>query len=273
MTVAVFGLGIIGSLWAQHYETERLLGASWNRTAKPAAPRWQPDPVAAAQCSDVLHLVVADPPAVQSLLERIVPVLRPTQLVVQSSTIDPQSAERFCGMVRATGARYVEAPFTGSKPAAESRTLVYYLGGRAEDLDLAEPYLAHLSRKRLRLPEPRQAAALKLSMNLQIAMVTQSIVEGLSFARHAGLADETFFAALESNVVCSGLVGLKKDKLLAGDWSPQFSTKHLLKDVRLALGTPGAGELPGTSLMERRLALLAERGWSEQDFSALLELL
>jgi hypothetical protein len=138
-----------------------------------------------------LHLVVADPPAVQSLLERIVPVLRPTQLVVQSSTIDPQSAERFCGMVRATGARYVEAPFTGSKPAAESRTLVYYLGGRAEDLDLAEPYLAHLSRKRLRLPEPRQAAALKLSMNLQIAMVTQSIVEGLSFARHAGLADET----------------------------------------------------------------------------------
>jgi 3-hydroxyisobutyrate dehydrogenase-like beta-hydroxyacid dehydrogenase len=273
MTVAVFGLGIIGGIWAHHYEQDGLLGASWNRSPKPDAPRWQPDLLQAAAGCDFLHLVVADPPAVEAIIGRLVPVLTPAQTVIQSSTIDPVSSARFCGLVQATGAAYVEAPFTGSKPAAQERSTVFYLGGEAQALERVEPTLARLSKRRYQLPQPAHAAALKLSMNLQIAAVTEALAEGLTFARRAGLDDDIFFDALQSNVVCSGLVALKGPKLRTADWSPQFSVKHLLKDVKLALATPGVGELPGTRLMQQRLQLLVDGGRSEEDFAALLELL
>jgi len=89
-------------------------------------------PEAVARAVDVVQVVVADPPAVEAILECVVSELGPGKVLVQSSTIDPQSSERFRARVVATGARYLEAPFTGSKPAAEARQTVYYLGGDAE---------------------------------------------------------------------------------------------------------------------------------------------
>jgi 3-hydroxyisobutyrate dehydrogenase-like beta-hydroxyacid dehydrogenase len=273
MKVAVFGLGIIGSIWARHYETDGVLAAAWNRSPRPELPRWHADAPEAARQGDLLHLVVADPRAVSEVLEAITPALGPGKLVVQSSTIDPTSAEVFCARVRATGARYVEAPFTGSKPAAEQRATVYFMGGDIADLDVADAVLARVSAKRFRVGVPRQAAALKLAMNLQIATVTQALAEGLTFARNAGIADDLFFDVLGHNVACSGLVALKGPKLRAADWSPQFSVKHLLKDLRLALSAIAGGSLPATSLLEQQLQRATDAGWADEDFAALFKLL
>ena len=55
--------------------------------------------------------------------------------------------------MRATGALYVESPFTGSKPAAESGTIVFFMGGEAAALDAVEPLLALVSETRFRLPD------------------------------------------------------------------------------------------------------------------------
>lgn len=273
MRVSVFGLGIIGSVWARHYEADGLLAAAWNRSAKADSPRWQADAVAAANAGDLLQLVVADPVAVGQVLETIYPALGPGKIVVQSSTIDPVSARRYCEQVTATGAAYVEAPFTGSKPAAEQRATVYFLGAEASVLDLIEPVLSCVSVKRFRVGTPDQAAAIKLSMNLQIATITQALIEGLTFARRAGIADDIFFEVLASNPAYSGLVALKKPKLQTGDFSPQFSVKHLLKDLRLALAVPTAGKLPATSLLVEQLQRAMEAGWAEQDFTTLIKLL
>ena len=68
MKVSIFGLGIIGSAWAQHYSAAGILAATWNRTAKPAAPAWQPSALAAAQAGDLWQIVIADPPAVAAVL-------------------------------------------------------------------------------------------------------------------------------------------------------------------------------------------------------------
>ena len=94
-TIGVIGLGIIGSVWAKHYAKAGVLAGVWNRTPQPDFPRWLPTPEAVAQAADVIQIVVADPPAVQSVLDRIVPLLTPAKVVVQSSTIDAESSERF----------------------------------------------------------------------------------------------------------------------------------------------------------------------------------
>ncbi|HSI07279.1 MAG: NAD(P)-dependent oxidoreductase [Rariglobus sp.] len=273
MTIGIIGLGIIGAVWARHYEAAGKLAGVWNRTAHPDFPQWKSSPDAVVSAADVVQIVVSDPAAVRGVIERILPALGPGKIVVQSSTIDPQSSEEFRAFVTGKGARYLEAPFTGSKPAAEQKQSVFYLGGDVTLVADVEPLLTLVSQARLHIGDHKQAATLKLAMNLNIAAQMQALSEALVLARRAGIADDVFFGALGKNVGYSGLVKLKEPKLRAGDFSPQFSVKHMLKDMRLASRMNGCEDFPVLDTLRDRLAAAERSGWADEDFSALIKLL
>jgi 3-hydroxyisobutyrate dehydrogenase-like beta-hydroxyacid dehydrogenase len=66
---------------------------------------------------------------------------------------------------------------------------------------------------------------------------------------------------MRANVAWSGLSALKEPKLRAGDYAPQFSVKHMLKDLRLALAArPGEGSR-ATNVAAAALQAAAEAGW------------
>ncbi|MFA5057402.1 MAG: NAD(P)-dependent oxidoreductase [Opitutaceae bacterium] len=273
-TIGVIGLGIIGGAWTKHYAAAGVLAGCWNRTPQPAMPQWQDTPEAVAAAADAVQIVVADPPAVQGVLDRILPRLGPGKAVIQSSTIDPESSDRFRAQVEARGARYLEAPFTGSRPAAEQRKTVFYLGGPPDLIAAVEPLLRLVSETRLVIAaEPRKAAALKLAMNLNIVVMLEGLCEALTFARRAGIGDEVFFGALARNAGYSAFAKLKEPKLRAGDFSPQFSVKHMHKDMRLASAAAGPARLPFLEAVRERLQLAEDRGAADEDFSVLLKLL
>jgi 3-hydroxyisobutyrate dehydrogenase-like beta-hydroxyacid dehydrogenase len=272
-TIGVLGLGIIGSVWARHYQAAGVLAGAWNRTSKTDFPQWKPSPEEVAVAADVVQIVVADPPAVRGVLARMLPALGPGRIVVQSSTIDPASSEEFRGLVVARGARYLEAPFTGSKPAAEQRQTVFYLGGEAALITELEPLLGLVSATRFHIGDHRQAATIKLAMNLNISAQMQALSEALTIARRAGISDDTFFAALSKNVSYSGLAKLKEPKLRAADFSPQFSVKHMLKDMRLASAMNGCSDMRVLGTVREALAAAAGAGWADEDFSVLIRLL
>jgi len=271
-TIGVLGLGIIGEPWAGRYQAAGRLAGTWNRTAKANVPQWKATAAEVAAAADVTHIVVADPPAVSSVLDAILPVLGPGKAVVQSSTIDPESAAACEARVLHTGAMYVESPFTGSKPAAESGTMVFFMGGDVAALDAVEPLLALVSETRFRLPTVRQAAALKLAMNLNIAGQMQALCESLTLARRAGIDDEFYFRALAKNVSNSGLARLKEGKLKTRDFAPQFSVKHMHKDMRLAEATGGI-RMPLLETVRAFLARAEVQGMGDDDFSSLIRLL
>jgi 3-hydroxyisobutyrate dehydrogenase and related beta-hydroxyacid dehydrogenases len=250
-----------------------VLAGAWNRTPRPETPGWRDSAEDVAAAADVVQIVVADPAAVRALLERIAPKLGHGKVVVQSSTIDPDSSEEFRRTVEATGARYLEAPFTGSKPAAEQRQTVFYLGGEAALVGWLEPLLSIVSTARLHIGTNRQAAALKLAMNLNIAVQMQGLIEARALAAAAGIGDEIFYGALSRNVGYSGLVKLKEPKLRAGDFSPQFSVKHLHKDLRLASLAAGCAELPALDAVREQLKTAEARGFGDEDFIALNKVL
>ncbi len=226
-------------------------------------------PREAAQVADALIIVVADPPAVEQILNDLRPMLSPRHLVIQSSTIGPSDSERFHALVTTSGARYLEAPFTGSKPAAEARKTVFYLGGDAATIAAAEPVLATFSAMRIVCGTHQQACTIKLAMNLQIAVMTEGLCEALTLSRNAGINDDTFFAAMKNNASWSGLAALKEPKLRAGDFSPQFSVKHLLKDLRLL--RTNAGTLPALDLMIEQLDTADRAGRRDDDYSVILK--
>ncbi len=272
-SVGVLGLGIIGAIWARHYHDAGKLAGCWNRTPKPDAAGWMDSAAEVARAADAIQIVVADPPAVQGVLDAILPELDATKVVIQSSTIDPQSSESFRTQVTATGARYLECPFTGSKPAAEDRKTVYYQGGDEDLCAAVEPLLAIVSCRRTRIGDNRQACAMKLAMNLNISAQMQALSEAYAICMRAGIDEDTFFGGLSCNVSHSGLTDLKEPVLRARDFSPMFSVKHMHKDMRLASGMAESAGFPLLATVTGCLADAEAGGLGEEDFAALVKLL
>lgn len=272
-SIGILGLGIIGEVWAKNYAAAGKRVSSWNRTPKPQAPGWKATPEEVAASSEVIQIVVADPAAVESVLGRILPKLTAGKVVVQSSTIDAASSTKFEKQVVATGARYLAAPFTGSKPAAEQRQTVFYLGGDRALINELEPLLSLISSRRFVIGTNEQACALKLAMNLNIAAQMQALGEALMTCRWAGISDDVFFDALSQNVSYSGVAKLKEPKLRAGDFAPQFSVKHMHKDMRLMSGSAGCADLPILDTVREALKTAEARGMGDEDYSAVIKLL
>src|ERR1019366_866275 len=120
-------------------------------------------------------------------------------------TISAKWTNLFAKQVQETGAWYLEAPFTGSKIAAEQRQTVYYLGGDAEIIEMARPVLEPISSAILHIGPLGWASTLNLAMNVNIAGVPQILCESLTMCRSAGISDEIYFSALERNVSRSGV--------------------------------------------------------------------
>jgi 3-hydroxyisobutyrate dehydrogenase-like beta-hydroxyacid dehydrogenase len=274
MNISVLGLGIIGSAWARNLIADGHAVRCWNRTFKDF-PDYYPSIQEAVDGVDAIIIVVADPPAVQSVLNQINPKLGPGVLVIQSSTISTRWTLLFAEQVRRTGALFLEAPFMGSKIAAEQRQTVYYLGGEPEVVEKARPILEPLSSAILHIGPLGSASSLKLAMNLNIAGVVQSLCESLALSRAAGIPDDVYFTALSRNAARSGISDLKAPKLRQRDYSPQFSLKHMEKDLRLALET--AADLKVSLEQTQNLKKIYDRGmaagWSEDDFIGLMRLL
>ena len=272
MKTALLGLGIIGEAWAKNLLADGVPLSVWNRTPK-EFPGFAKDAPAAARNADLILIVVSDPPAVGQVLDQIVPALRIGQVLVQCSTISADWTKKFAEQVDKTGAQYLEAPFTGSKPAAEARKTVFYLGGEAGVMEKARPILSRLSQTLMHVGTLGSASSLKLIMNGNIAMVMEALSESLRFARAEGIPDGIFFEALKLNVSRSGVSELKEGKLISGDYAPQFSLKHMDKDLRLALETAGALDLPQLRKIKNQYDEGMRRGFGDKDFSVLMRLI
>jgi 3-hydroxyisobutyrate dehydrogenase-like beta-hydroxyacid dehydrogenase len=109
-------------------------------------------------------------------------------------------------------------------------------------------------------------------MNVNIAGVAQALCESLALARAAGISDNTYFAALARNASRSGLSDLKEPALRQRDYSPQFSLKHMAKDLRLALETAAESSLAlgQTQRLKETYDRGAAAGWKDDDFIGLM---
>ena len=269
--IAILGLGIIGSAWAKNLHEDGLTVRGWNRSPKDY-PFYEADLAKAVTDAELIIIVVADPPAVESLLDVIVPHLKPGQIVAQSSTISAHWTKLFAKRVEATGALFLEAPFTGSKPAAEARKTVYYLGGTADLVEKARPVLERLSAHILHVGATGTASSLKLAMNLNLALMSEALSESLTLARAEGIPDEKFFDALHLNVGRSGFSDLKEPKFRAKDYAPQFSLKHMNKDLRLTLETAGDLDLPTAKALKSFYDKGMNAGYGDDDFTGMIRL-
>ena len=270
--VGLIGLGIIGSRAAVGLRAAGFQVFVWNRSPK-AAPNFLGSPAEVAQCCEIIQLFVADAGALFEIIEAMSDALTPEHVIVCSATVGPEATLEAARLVENRGAKFLDAPFTGSKLAAEKRQLVYYVGGDDTTFLRVKPVLEAMSRAIVRIGAVGHAATIKVVTNMIAAVSIQTLAEALAIVQKAGIDPEVLGAALEQNAARSGTMDLKLPMMIAGDYEPHFSLKHMFKDVQLGIHMANALDLevPATTVTAGVMYGALNHGWADLDFSALFK--
>lgn len=266
--VGVIGQGIIGSRVADCLRKSGRRVYVWSRTPKPL-PDFLGSAAEVVELADVIQIFVGDSAGLREVLASIRDRLEPRHLVVANGTFDPASVVAAGEEVRARGAAFLDAPFTGSRLAAEAGGLVYYVGGEAAALERARPVLEASSKQILHLGRVGQAALIKIATNMVSAATVGVLSEAYGLVAKAGVDPERLAEALAPNACFSPLVAMKLPAILARDYEPHFSLKHMFKDAQYALGIAKqlGVELPVLSTTASVMYRGIQKGRGEQDYS------
>ncbi len=279
MNVAFLGLGRMGAAMARHVLQAGHHLQVWNRTPDKAAElvasgaTAAESPAEAARDADVVVCMLADPDAVRQVL------LGPGgaadgaaegTLVIDASTIGPSAAREIAAELEKRGLRYVDAPVLGSVQPAREGTLAVFAGGSEEDYADAEPLLGLWGdpEKVRRVGDIGSASAVKLMLNLTLAVAMSGVGEALRLATDLGVERHAALDALAAGPL-SATVANKRTMLDAEEYAPVgFSLALLAKDLGLVVDA-AHGDLPVT---ESILAVVREAiaaGHGDDDYAAL----
>ena len=267
--IGVIGLGIIGRAVSAHLRLKGFQVFVWNRTPRPV-PNFVGSPAELAELCDFLEIFVSDDKALLETVERLSEKLRSRHVVIAHSTVAPDSMRAAAEIVERRGARFVEAPFTGSKVAAEKGELVYYVGGSDEALRDARPVLEASGKQIIEIGVIGRATAIKIATNMVTAASVQAVAEALALVRALGLPFDRLVEAMQGNASYSATLAMKMPKMIEHDFGPHFSVKHMFKDMEIAnqLGLSHHLDLGVAAVARDQLLEQLQSGHGDEDYSA-----
>lgn len=160
-------------------------------------------------------------------------------LAIESSTLSPDWVRRLGEHLHASGHALLEAPVSGSRPAAEAGQLVFLLGGEAQDIARAEALLAAMGSS-MHAVGPLGAGALaKLATNAMLGIQVAAYAELIALLRHQEADVEKILQAIAGTSVWAPVAGYLTGAMLRADHRPQFPVELIAKDFVYALAAAG----------------------------------
>ncbi|MER6128865.1 NAD(P)-dependent oxidoreductase [Streptomyces sp. NPDC001795] len=279
--LAFIGLGNMGGGMARRLlDTGHTLTVH-NRTASKAAPlveagaRLADAPERAAAGHHLILLSLSDEKAVDEVLfDRVVPVLQPGAVVVDTSTVSPGYARQAAERLAAKGLRRVEACVVGNPLQARKGELRVYVSGDPADLYEARPVLEAIGTEVVHVGAPGTAASLKLILNLLLGAQVASLSEAVAYGTAAGLDRDQLIGVISASGFSSLVMRFRADLMLKRSYEPAFFRSELMeKDIRLALeAAAGYGTgMPVLGTVRERFAAVVAAGDGDKDASVLVE--
>jgi 3-hydroxyisobutyrate dehydrogenase-like beta-hydroxyacid dehydrogenase len=284
LRVGFIGLGQMGAAIA-----ERLRAAGYplvvhNRTREKAEPltaagaQWAftPRDVGRAATSQVVFTALSDARALDRVLygrHGLVRGLRPGALVVDLSTIAPSQSREFSERLAATGIHFVDAPLGGSVEAARNGRLLLFVGGAADDVARARPFLERFSRRIEHLGPVGAGTSMKLVNNLLTVSYVALTGEALALSDRFGLDRSRVVDLLLDGGGRSAMLEQKRIAFEERRYPAQFKLRLAEKDLKLiGLAAREVGATVRVAHEVRRLLSEGLRaGHGEEDFAAVFE--
>eukprot|EP00927_Polykrikos_kofoidii_P008612 TRINITY_DN1358_c0_g1_i1.p1 TRINITY_DN1358_c0_g1~~TRINITY_DN1358_c0_g1_i1.p1 ORF type:complete len:365 (-),score=67.08 TRINITY_DN1358_c0_g1_i1:34-1128(-) len=233
--------------------------------------------------SAVLSMVIA-PKDVYSLYCGPSGVLRhltSKPLLMDCSTIDPETAGVVSKEAAAAGHRMADAPVGGGVPAASAGTLTFMVGATEEDFESALPILQMMGTNIYHCGGPSSGQAAKICNNLILGASMLGVAEGFRLGEALGVDPAKLFGIVNnssgrcwsSDTWCP-VPGLKDGTPASRDYHPPSYVVDLLeKDLKIAIETGKAAncDMPISSFSHAMYKQVQEAGHGKLDIGCVFK--
>jgi 3-hydroxyisobutyrate dehydrogenase len=284
-TVALFGLGVMGSGMAQNLLKAGFPLTVYNRTRAKAealaakGARVAQTPKAAAGEAELIISMVGDDSASRAIWlgeQGALAGAKPDTILVECSTLSLEWVRELALLAAQRDLAFLDSPVTGSKDAAEAGELRLLVGGDGAVLERARAVLEAVSRRIDHFGPTGSGALVKLINNLMGSVQAVVLAEGLALAERAGLDMEQVVGLIINGAPGSPLVKGKAARMARHDYDDaQFALKWMHKDASYALRAADEFGVPMPTLASAREVYRMARnlGLDDADFAAVAEAL
>jgi 3-hydroxyisobutyrate dehydrogenase-like beta-hydroxyacid dehydrogenase len=196
------------------------------------------------------------------------------KVLVDVSTVSPSYSRSLAKRVGMVGSAMLDAPVSGSVPQVQAGTLTIMVGGDVEAYGRVEPILRELGTP-THIGENGQGLALKLAINISLAVQMLAFAEGLLLADRAGIDRELAAGVMTASPIGSPMLRAREQLVLDLPETAWFDIGLMQKDVALALDTGRqlSVPLPSAAAADQMLTVARAAGYERRDLAALFEVL
>lgn len=278
MKIGFIGLGIMGSRMAANLLKKGHELVLYNRTREKAEPlldqgaSWADTPADLGRQVPVIITMLSKPDAVAEVAlqgkHSFLDAMLPDSFWIDCTTVNPSFSRLMAGEAAARKVRFLDAPVAGTKGPAEAGQLIFFVGGRSQDIDAARPLFEAMGGHGM-------GSGMKMVNNIILGQAMTAFCEALAFGESLGMTKQVMFEMLATSPVFAPFLNAKRQKFEKQDYSVEFPLQWMHKDLHLASETAfetGAA-LPGMNAAKELYALAMRNEMAEEDFAAVYKVL
>jgi 2-hydroxy-3-oxopropionate reductase len=282
MKLGFIGLGVMGAPMAAHLVAAGLdvsgydvnaaagekLAAAGGRAAASVA-----DAVAGA---DVVITMLPNHPQVEAVVLAsggVLEAAEPGTLLIDMSTIRPETSIAVAEAARDKKIRVLDAPVSGGQAGAEQASLSIMVGGTEEDFEAGKPVLEALGKTIVHVGPHGAGQVVKAANQLVVGGIYGLVAEAIVLLEASGVDAATGLDVLAGGLAGSRILELKRKSMVERQFAPGFRIDLHHKDMGIALAAARQADvaLPLTGLVAQLVAAGRAMGHGSLDHSALLK--
>ena len=278
------GLGVMGGNMVARLIEKGHTVTGYNRTKSKAqwlldrGMKWEDSPCAVAEASDITFSMVTNAAALAAVTDGptgLLAGLSAGKFYIDMSTVSPDASRALAARVREKGADMIDAPVSGSVITLQQGKLSVMVGGRKETFGKLQPLLLDVGPKVTHVGDNGVALAMKIAINLSLAVQMLAFSEGVLLAEKSGIAREVAVDVLIHSAVASPMIQYRGPFVLQQPEEAWFDVNMMQKDMLLAmdLGRKLDVPVPTTAVTNEFLTAARGMGWEKLDFAVMFDVL
>ncbi len=281
MKTGFIGLGHLGKAMAKRLVSEGTDLIVWNRTKEKAEElgvEVAGSPASLIAGADMVFVNLFDSDAVMSVLTGKSGLLEggcKGKIIIDTTTNHFERVLSFHKLLQEHGGHYLETPVLGSVVPALQGNLTVLVSGAKDVYETARPLLEIIGKNIFYLEKPAVAIKMKLINNLVLGAFMTALAEAVALGEKTGIDKAAVINILSAGAGNSMVLNAKKEKLLKEDFSTQFSSALIYKDLHYLQDLARSMKVPlfTGSVTKELFGMTFAKGIADLDLSGVYKIL
>ncbi|MCU1687486.1 MAG: 2-hydroxy-3-oxopropionate reductase [Amycolatopsis sp.] len=280
--IAFIGLGIMGGPMAAHLVAAEQdvsgfdLGADALGRFVAAGGHAAESVADAVDGAEVVITMLPNHPHVEAVVlgpGGVLEVAKPGTLLIDMSTIRPETSLELAKLGGEKGIRVLDAPVSGGEAGAKQAALSIMVGGEADDFTAARPLFEIVGKTIVHVGPHGAGQVVKAANQLVVGGIYGLVGEAIVLMEASGVDAGTGLDVLAGGLAANRILDLKRESMVARRFEPGFRIDLHHKDMGIALAAARQADvsLPLTGLVAQLIAAGRAMGYGSLDHSALLK--